>query len=58
MTIGLTNTNCANISNVVIDSKILDNLTEKAKASERLRASLDLRVCYGLHLAWESLSTT
>ena len=28
---------------MVIDSKILDNLTEKAKASERLRANLDLR---------------
>ena len=28
---------------MVIDNKILDNLTEKAKASERLRANLDLR---------------
>lgn len=28
---------------MVIDGKILDNLTEKAKASERLRANLDLR---------------
>lgn len=28
---------------MIIDNKILDNLTEKAKASERLRANLDLR---------------
>jgi len=32
---------------MVIDKKILDELTEKAKASERLRANLDLRNSVG-----------
>ena len=35
--------NCERSNAMVIDKKILNELTDKAKASERLRANLDLR---------------
>ena len=37
------NTNLTVKKNMIIDKKILDELTEKAKASPRLRCNLDLR---------------